>query len=74
MKVEKTQFEGIYKLDGKLATVNTVPGYRPFGEEIVKVDNVEYRIWNPYTSKPAAAIAKGLKVFPLKKDMKVLYL
>jgi fibrillarin-like pre-rRNA processing protein len=74
MKVEKTPFEGIYWVDDKLATVNTVPGYRPFGEEIVKVGDVEYRIWNPYTSKPAAAIVKGLKVFPLKKDMKVLYL
>jgi fibrillarin-like pre-rRNA processing protein len=74
MRVEKTPFEGIYWVDGKLATVNTVPGYRPFGEEIVKVGDVEYRIWNPHTSKPAAAIVKGLKVFPLKKDMKVLYL
>jgi len=74
MKVEKTQFDGIYLVDGKLATINTVPGYRPFGEEIVKIGNVEYRIWNPYTSKPAAAIVKGLKVFPLKQGMKVLYL
>jgi fibrillarin-like pre-rRNA processing protein len=74
MKVEKTPFEGIYWVDGKLATVNTVPGYRPFGEEIIKVGDIEYRIWNPHTSKPAAAIVKGLKVFPLKKDMKVLYL
>jgi fibrillarin-like pre-rRNA processing protein len=74
MKVEKTQFEGIYLVDGKLATINTVPGYKPFGEEIVKVENVEYRIWDPHTSKPAAAIVKGIKVFPLKQAMKVLYL
>jgi len=74
MKVERTRFEGVYLIDGKLATINTVPGYRPFGEEIIKVGNVEYRVWNPYTSKPAAAIVKGLKVFPLKQGMKVLYL
>jgi fibrillarin-like pre-rRNA processing protein len=74
MKVEKTKFEGVYIIDGKLATLNTVPGYRPFGEEIVKVDNVEYRIWNPNTSKPAAAIVKGIRIFPLKQGMKVLYL
>ncbi|MCS7093665.1 MAG: fibrillarin-like rRNA/tRNA 2'-O-methyltransferase [Candidatus Aenigmarchaeota archaeon] len=74
MKVEKTNFEGIYLVNGKLATVNTVPGYRAFEEEIVKVGDVEYRIWSPYTSKPAAAIVKGLKVFPLREGMKVLYL
>jgi len=74
MRVEKTNFEGIYLVDGKLATINTVPGYRPFDEEIVRIDNIEYRIWSPYTSKPAAAIVKGLKVFPLKEGMKVLYL
>ena len=31
-------------------------------------------VWNPYISKPAAAIIKGLKNFPLKKGQKVLYL
>ncbi|MEM0333288.1 MAG: fibrillarin-like rRNA/tRNA 2'-O-methyltransferase [Candidatus Aenigmatarchaeota archaeon] len=74
MRVEKTNFEGIYLINGKLATINTIPGYKPFDEEVVKIDNVEYRIWNPYTSKPAAAIVKGLKVFPLKEGMKILYL
>ncbi|MGC8993530.1 MAG: fibrillarin-like rRNA/tRNA 2'-O-methyltransferase [Candidatus Aenigmatarchaeota archaeon] len=74
MKVEKTKFDGIYLVDGKLATLNTVPGYRAFGEDIVKIDNKEYRIWSPYTSKPAAAIVKGLNVFPLREGMKVLYL
>ena len=34
----------------------------------------EYREWNHTKSKPCAAIAKGLKNFPLKKGMKVLYL
>ncbi len=31
-------------------------------------------VWNPYISKPAAAILNGLKDFPLKKGQKVLYL
>jgi fibrillarin-like pre-rRNA processing protein len=73
-KVEKTKFSNIFKIDNKLATINLVPGFRSSNEEIVKIDGIEYRIWDPYTSKPAAAIKKKLKVFPLEKGMKVLYL
>jgi fibrillarin-like pre-rRNA processing protein len=74
MKVEKTRFDGIFKIDGKIATINLIPGYKSFNEELVKIDNTEYRIWDPYTSKPSAAIKKKIKVFPLKNGMKVLYL
>jgi len=73
-KVEKTKFYNIFKIDNKLATINLVPGFRSFNEEIVKVGGIEYRIWDAYTSKPAAAIKKKLKIFPLEKGMKVLYL
>lgn len=34
----------------------------------------ELREWNPYRSKIAAAILKGLKNFPFKKGCKILYL
>jgi len=68
------KFEGIFVLDGKLATVNLTPGQKVYGEELVKEKNIEYRIWDFWRSKPAAAIKKGLKGFPLKEGMKILYL
>ena len=68
------KFEGIFVLDGKLATVNLTPGQKVYGEELVKEKNIEYRIWDFWRSKPAAAIKKGLKEFPLKEGMKILYL
>jgi len=75
MKVKPhPKFEGIFLVDGKLATINLVPGQKTANEEFVKIGGVEYRLWDPHTSKPAAAIKCKLKEFPLKKGMKVLYL
>lgn len=74
MKAKQTKFEGVFNIDGKFATVNLVPGFKSANEELVKVDKVEYRTWDYYTSKPAAAFKKGLKKFPLSEGMKVLYL
>lgn len=74
MKVKKTNFEGIFLIDSKLATINLVPGYKVYGEQLIKIKNIEYRIWDFWRSKPAAAIKKGLKEFPIKKGMKILYL
>ncbi len=68
------EFDNIFFVDKKLATVNLVSGQKVYGEDLVKSDNIEYRIWDYTRSKPAAAIKKGLKKFPLKEGMKVLYL
>lgn len=68
------KFEGIFVIDGKFATINLVPGERVYGEELIKEKDVEYRVWDHYRSKPAAAFKKGLKEFPLKKGIKILYL
>ena len=68
------RFFGVYQINGETATVNLVPGYRSSNEELVKINDVEYRIWYSYTSKPSAAIRKKLKIFPLEKGMKILYL
>jgi len=70
----KEIFENVYKLDSRLATLNLVPGDRVYGEELVKVDEKEYRMWNPYRSKLAAAILNGLKEMHIKKGSHVLYL
>ena len=45
-----------------------------YGEWLVKSKGVEYRIWDPYRSKLAAAILKGLGTIPIKPNNKVLYL
>ncbi len=74
MKVKKTKFEGVYKINDKIATINLVPGERVYGEQLIKVDNIEYRVWDYFRSKPAAAIKNGLKNFPIKPKAKILYL
>ncbi len=83
-------FPGVWKKGDKILTENLAPGSRVYGEEIIKAKEeieggsaafghksrrlIEYRVWNTHRSKPAAAIARGLKNFPLKKGMKILYL
>lgn len=75
MKVKPhKKFEGIFLVDNQLATINLTPRHRVYGEQLVKIKDIEYRIWDFWRSKPAAAIKKGLKNFPLKKGMKILYL
>ncbi len=58
----------------KLATKNIVVGNSVYGERLVKYKKREYRIWDPYRSKLAAAILKGLGTVPIHPGAKVLYL
>jgi fibrillarin-like pre-rRNA processing protein len=58
----------------KLGTKNLATGSSVYGERRVKFKGEEYRIWDPYRSKLAAAILKGLETVPLYPDQKVLYL
>lgn len=74
MTIQRSRFDGIFKINGKTATVNLVPGQKVYGEELIKGKNIEYRIWDFWRSKPSAAIKNGLKNFPLGKGMEVLYL
>ena len=57
-----------------LATRNFTPERKVYGEELVIVDGVEYRHWNPARSKLGAAIVRGLIKNPIKPGVKVLYL
>jgi fibrillarin-like pre-rRNA processing protein len=70
----KERFPGIWLIDDKLAVVNQIAGYRPFGEQLAKIGKREYRLWDPSRSKAAAAIIKGLKAFPVSQGDKILYL
>jgi len=70
----KEKFPGVFLIKGKLATINSVPGFRPFGERTFTEDDKEYRMWDPNRSKAGAAIMKGIKKFPIHHRTKVLYL
>jgi len=72
-------FNGIYWItqeDGskKLATQNLALGHAVYGERLVKHREIEYRVWDPYRSKFAAALLKGLETVPIAASHKVLYL
>src|SRR4030065_257586 len=64
------------KVDGqqKLATENLVIGNQVYQEKLVTKKGIEYRLWDPFRSKLAAAIMNGLKIFPFEEKSKVLYL
>lgn len=70
----KEIFPGIFRKEKYVATLNLVPGYRSHSENLIQEKGGEFRIWDPFHSKPSAAIAKGLREFPLKKGSKILYL
>ncbi len=76
--LEKSEFENVFWLvypDRKfLATKNLAPGVSVYGERLVKIDDVEYRIWDPYRSKLSGAIWKGLRTMPIRPGSAVLYL
>lgn len=57
-----------------LATFNLTPGLPFYGEQLINVKEGEYRTWNPYRSKLAAVIMKGLRHLPPSRGDKVLYL
>jgi fibrillarin-like pre-rRNA processing protein len=65
-----------FSVDGqkRLATINYVEGNQVYGEKLYKKGGVEYRIWDPFRSKLAAALMIGLEVFPIKKGTIILYL
>ena len=73
------QFSAIYQAtleDGarRLATRNLTPGRNVYGERLVRYGGVEYRVWDAFRSKLAAAIHKNLKTVPIKPNHRVLYL
>lgn len=75
---------GVFVARGKedtLATLNMVPGVSVYGEKRVPVESEagkgekkEYRVWNPYRSKLAAAIVGGIDHCHIGPGSKVLYL
>jgi len=73
------QFAEIYQAfleDGaqRLATRNLTPGRTVYGERLIRFKKVEYRVWDPFRSKLAAAIIKGAQTVPITLGSRVLYL
>lgn len=68
------KFPGVFLINGKLHTLNHIPNFAPFAEQLFKRKNKEFRPWDPNRSKAAAAIMKGIKFFPIEKGTKILYL
>ncbi len=58
----------------KLATRNLALGRTVYGEKLVRFEGIEYRLWDPFRSKLAAAILKGIKTVPIQPGHQVLYL
>lgn len=70
--------KGVYWTDDaegrRLATLSQGPGTSVYGETSFKIKGEEYRVWDPYRSKLAAAILKGLALVPVEPGSSVLYL
>eukprot|EP00004_Rigifila_ramosa_P016983 TRINITY_DN4081_c0_g1_i1.p1 TRINITY_DN4081_c0_g1~~TRINITY_DN4081_c0_g1_i1.p1 ORF type:complete len:305 (-),score=70.17 TRINITY_DN4081_c0_g1_i1:32-946(-) len=79
--IEPHRHAGVFIARGKedaLVTKNLVPGESVYGEKRVSVETdegkVEYRVWNPFRSKIAAAILGGVSNIHIAPGKKVLYL
>jgi fibrillarin-like pre-rRNA processing protein len=57
-----------------LLTKNLTPGKRVYNEELLLKNGVEYRTWDPFRSKLAAAILKGFPDDIIGEGSRVLYL
>lgn len=58
----------------KLATKNLAEGKSTYGERLIRHKGSEYRLWDPFRSKLAAAILNGLENVPVRPSERVLYL
>ena len=80
--VEAHRHDGVFIARGKedaLVTLNMVPGEAVYGEKRIAVEEpdkakIEYRVWNPFRSKLAAAILGGVDKVHIAPGKKVLYL
>ena len=83
--VEPHRHKGVYIARGKedvLVTKNMVVGDAVYGEKRIAVEEgegetktkVEYRVWNPFRSKIAAAILGGVDQIAIQPGSRVLYL
>lgn len=86
--MEQHRHPGVFIARAKedvLCTLNSTPGKDVYGEKRIQVDGppnadgtpgpkIEYRVWNPFRSKLAAAILGGVDHIHMPPGSKVLYL
>ncbi|XP_015930196.3 rRNA 2'-O-methyltransferase fibrillarin [Parasteatoda tepidariorum] len=79
--VEPHRHDGVFISRGAtdtLLTLNLVPGDTVYNEKRISVEEnnekIEYRAWNPFRSKLAAAIMGGIGDIHMKRGSRVLYL
>ena len=68
------EINGFYKEKNKIFTENLCKGLKVYNERLVKFKGNEFRSWNPFRSKLAAAILNGLDISIINSDSKILYL
>lgn len=78
-KIQDLKHPNVYKIildDGtdQLVTKNLTPGLTVYDESLITIKNSEYRTWNPYRSKLAAAIRNQIEPPIILPDQKILYL
>jgi fibrillarin-like pre-rRNA processing protein len=73
--MKSIEIEGVFKEKNKIFTENldSCKGIKVYNENLMNYKKREFRSWNPYRSKLAAAILKGLKL-DIKHDDHLLYL
>lgn len=73
--MKNTNVKGVYKEGKKLFTQNldSCKDIKIYNERLVNYKGKQYRSWNPYRSKLAAAILNGLRL-DIKADSDILYL
>jgi fibrillarin-like pre-rRNA processing protein len=67
-------YPGVLRSGDRLFTRGLIKGDKPFTKSLIRHKGEELREWNPYRSKAAAAILRGIRSFPLKPGIKLLYL
>ncbi|MER3601503.1 MAG: fibrillin [Nitrososphaerota archaeon] len=55
-------------------TKNLAPGTSVYGEALIRHEGEEFRLWDPFRSKLAAALINGLRALPIRPGACVLYL
>ena len=73
--MKPTEIEGVFKEKNRIFTENldSCRGIKVYNEKLITNKKREYRSWNPYRSKLAAAILKGV-IVDIKPDDYILYL
>lgn len=73
--MKKINIPGVFREKKQIFTENLegCEGVKVYNEKIVKSKGREFRSWNPYRSKLAAAILNGIDL-PIEKNSNILYL